>query len=137
MSDHRQNIPDLDRHGLRQFSFVTGGILAGLFGVLFPWLFDLGWPRWPWIVAGALITVGTIAPLALRPIYKGWMRFGLALSRFTTPIIMGLVFYLIITPIGLLRRLFAADSIAREFHDDDSYRVPSKKASAKDMERPF
>ncbi len=61
----------------------------------------------------------------------------LILSRITTPIIMGLVFFLVITPTGLLRRLLAADPLARNFGDRESYRVPSKKAPAKNMERPF
>ena len=137
MSDHRHKIPDLDRDGLRQFSFVTSGIIAGLFGIVLPWLFNLNWPRWPWILAGVLVAVGLVAPLALKPVYKSWMRFGLLLSRITTPIIMGLVFYLIITPIGLIRRMFATDSIARKFNDEDSYRIRSKKAPPKNMERPF
>jgi hypothetical protein len=62
--------------GLRQFALVTGAVVSGLFGLFLPWLFDFAWPIWPWIVSAVLVLVGMIAPLALRPVYKLWMRFG-------------------------------------------------------------
>ena len=130
-------IPELDKKGLREFALVTSAVIVGLFGLLLPWLFDLGWPTWPWVMAAVLSAVGFAAPLALRPVYKTWMRFGLILSRITTPIIMGLVFFLMITPIGLIRRLFSSDPMERNFHDGESYRVLCNKTPAKNMERPF
>jgi Kef-type K+ transport system membrane component KefB len=137
MTANSHQIPDLDRKGLREFAFVTGGVIAGLFGLVLPWLLSLAWPTWPWILSGVLVAVGLIAPIALQPVYKVWMRFGLILNRITTPVIMGLVFFLVIAPTGLVRRLFAEDPMKRKFSDKESYRIPSKKASAKNMERPF
>jgi hypothetical protein len=134
-------IPELDKKGLREFGLVTGGVVAGLFGVFFPWLFDRAFPAefplWPWVVFGVLGGWGLIAPNSLRPVYKIWMRFGLMLSKITTPIIMGLVFYVVITPFGLMRRLFGDDPMARKFENLVSYRVPSKKAPKKNLEKPF
>ncbi len=135
------DILQLDRKGLREFGLVTGGIVAGLFGVFFPWLFDrplAAWPAWPWIVFAVLGCWGLIAPMSLQPVYHGWMRFGLLLSRVTTPLIMGLVFYLVITPFGLLARLFGSkDAMARKFEDLASYRVESQKAPVKNLEKPY
>jgi len=132
-----QAIPELDRKGLREFALVTSGVIVGLFGLLLPWLFNLGWPVWPWVLAAVFAACGLIAPMALRPVYRIWMRFGLILSKVTTPILMGLVFFLVITPTGLIRRLFSDDPMDRNFHDGESYRVPSKKPPPKNMERPF
>ena len=42
-SEHK--IPVLDRKGLREFGLVTGGIIAGLFGLFFPWLIERPFPR--------------------------------------------------------------------------------------------
>ncbi len=137
MTPDNHRIHELDRTGLREFALVTSGVIVGLFGLFLPWLLDLQWPTWPWILAAVLVAVGLIAPMALRPVYKVWMQFGLILSRITTPIIMGLVFFLVITPTGLIRRLLSEDPMARNFDDEESYRVPSKKAPAKNMERPF
>jgi hypothetical protein len=130
-------IPELDRRGLRDFALITSGVIVGLFALVLPWLFDFAWPTWPWILAAVLSAVGLAAPRALRPVYKLWMRFGLVLSKITTPIILGLVFFLMITPIGLFRRMFASDAMARNFHAGESYRVMREKAPAKNLERPF
>ena len=137
MKPEMHRIPELDRKGLREFALVSSGVIVGLFGLLLPWLFNLGWPIWPWILAAILVTLGLVAPMALRHVYKLWMQFGLILSKITTPIIMGLVFFLVITPIGLIRRLLSSDPMARNFHDGESYRVPRKKTPAENMERPF
>jgi hypothetical protein len=139
MSEHL--IPELDRKGLREFGLVTGGIVAGLFGVFFPWVFDRAiadWPTWPWIVFAVLGLWGLVAPMSLRPVYHYWMRFGLLLSRVTTPLIMSLVFFLVITPFGLVRRVFGrTDPMERKFADQASYRVPSRKAPTKNLEKPY
>ena len=137
MNTAKHQIPELDRKGLRDFAFVTGGMIAGLFGLFLPWLFDLNFPTWPWVLAPALFAVGLVGPMALQPVYKVWMRFGLIMSKFTTPLIMGLVFFLVITPIGLIRKLTSADAMARKLDDGETYRLPSKKPPAKNMERPF
>ena len=81
--------------------------------------------------------MGFAAPMALQPVYKAWMRFGLTLNKITTPVILGLVFYLMITPTGLIRRLISKDSLARVFDDTKSYRVQSKRAPAENMEKPY
>jgi hypothetical protein len=130
-------IPELDRKGLREFGLATGGIVAVLFGLFFPWLLERPWPRWPWVIFALLAVWGLAAPISLRPVYRAWMRFGLLMSRITTPLIMGLVFYLLVTPMALVRRLAGRDSLARRFEDTPSYRVPSRKAPIKNLEKPF
>jgi hypothetical protein len=130
-------IPELDDKGLRQFALVTGAIVVALFGLLLPWLFGFEWPAWPWVLTAVLVSTGMAVPKALRPVYKSWMRFGLILNYVTTPIILGIVFYLLITPFGLVRRLVAKDPMARRINNETSYRVASVKRPAKSMERPF
>jgi hypothetical protein len=130
-------IPELDRKGLREFGLVTGAIVAVLFGLFFPWLLEREWPLWPWIIFGVLALFGLVAPMALNPVYKTWMRFGLIMSKIMTPLIMSIVFYIVITPAGFLMKIFAKDPLARTFDDTDSYRVPSKKAPVENLEKPY
>jgi len=131
------DIPDLDRKGLREFGLLTGAIVAGLFGLFFPWLLERSFPIWPWAVFGVLGAWGLAAPLSLRPVYRAWMRFGLLLSKITTPIIMGLVFYVLITPIALVLKLAGKDAMHRQFDKHESYRVTRQRIREDSLEHPY
>ena len=137
MHGGRHYISELDRKGLRDFAFVTGGIVAGIFGLNLPWIFESGLPVWPWVVFGILGAWGLLLPGTLRPVYRAWMRFGILMSHVTTPLIMGLTFYLVITPVGVVRRIVGNDPMRRELNDSESYRLPSSKTSVENLRRPF
>jgi O-antigen/teichoic acid export membrane protein len=131
-------IPELDAKGLREFALVTGSILAVLFGILLPWLFDLAFPLWPWIVALVLVAWGLVAPSTLGPVYRTWMRFGLLMSKIMTPLVTGLVFFLVITPVAFVMKLIQRDPMARTLKTpQQTYRVMSTKAPRSKMERPY
>ena len=132
------SIPELDAAGLRRFALVTGAIVVALFGLGLPWLLDAALPVWPWVVAGVLAAWGVAAPATLGPVYRGWMRFGLLMNRIVSPLVLGLVFYLIITPVGVVMRLFGRDPLSRRLDPGAvSYRVQSRKPDRTSMERPF
>ena len=134
----KQTIPDIDRKGLRDFALATGATLALLFGLVLPWLFGLHYPRWPWVVGGVLAVWGLAHPGSLRPVYRVWMRGALLMSRFTTPVILGLVFFVVITPCALVMRVFGRDAMTRQFDPNaSSYRTPSRSPVKNHMERPF
>lgn len=60
-------------------------------------------------IGGALAVGGYLAYGLMRPLYLGWMKLALALAWINTRILLGLFFYLVLTPIGLLMRLFGKD----------------------------
>ena len=129
---------DVSPKELRKFGLTTGAIVAVLFGLIFPWLLARGTPIWPWALGGVLIAWGLVAPATLRPVYRGWMAFGRVMSKITTPIILGILFYGAVLPTGFVRRLFGLDSMARAFDDSKpSYRVESRKAAKQNLKRPF
>ncbi len=132
------DIPALDKNGLRQFGLTTGSIVAGLFGVLLPWLLGLAFPVWPWIIAGILILWALAAPSSMRPAYYGWMRFGLVIGAVMTRLILGIVFYLVVLPIGFVMRLSGKDPMMRRFDAQaTTYRVLSRPLQPRNMEKPF
>lgn len=138
MAADTHNIPELDRNGLRHFGLLTGALIVALFGLFFPWLLGTAIPLWPWLVAGLLATWALIAPQRLGPVYHGWMRLALWLSRITTPLILGVVFFLVIVPVALVMKGIGYDPMARRFDETaTSYRVPSRKALSEHMEKPF
>lgn len=136
MIDH--TIPELDRKGLRSFGLMSGAIVAILFGLFFPWVLGREWPQWPWFIAAPLCVLALVYPPWLRPIYHVWMRFGMLASRVTTPIILCAVFFLVISPVALLRRMLGQDPMQRDFEPGEkSYRIPTPKKSLEKLERPF
>jgi Kef-type K+ transport system membrane component KefB len=138
MSMATKVIPELDRAGLRQFALTTGCVFALLFGLFLPWLFDHSYPLWPWGVFAALSLWGLIAAESLRPVYRAWMRLGIMISRFTTPLVLGIVFFLVIMPVGLIRRLAGKDSLNRDLDTSaKTYRVPSDESPGGNLENPY
>jgi hypothetical protein len=76
-----------------------------------------------WGLGAALILLGIILPHALVPVHRVWMGLALAISKVTTPVFLGCVYFGIITPIGLVRRWFGYDAI-RSRRPGDSFWVP-------------
>ena len=69
-----------------------------------------------WVaLAAVMLALGFLWPLALRPLNIAWFRFGLLLHRIVSPLVMGLVFYGTVTPIGLLMRLFGKRPLRLRF----------------------
>lgn len=94
----------------RRFGLTVGGAFLVLSAIM--------WWRGHQTVLAVTFTLGTALVLAalvlpgrLGPVYRGWMAFGLALSKITTPILMGAMFFIVVTPIGLVRRLFGGNNL--------------------------
>ena len=131
------DIPDIDKRGLREFGITTGAIVAVLFGLLLPYLFGAAWPVWPWIVFGVLGTWGLVAPATLKPVYRGWMRFGLVMGRIMTPVIMTILFIVTMVPMALVLRVLGKDFMRRRFDESNSYRQESRQPSVNNLEKPY
>ena len=93
----------LSTRELRKFGLVVGAAFAVLGGIL--WWQDS--PRAAlvlWCIGGALMALGMLLPALLGPVYRAWMGLAMLLSRVTTPIIMGVLYFLVMTPMGWLLR---------------------------------
>lgn len=138
MSHATHEIPELDEKGLREFGLITGAITAVLFGLFFPWFFGVTFPIWPWILFGILSAWALLSPLSLKPVYHNWMLIGILLNKVTTPIILGIVYYLVIVPIGVMMRMRGRDPLSRRLDTKlSSYRIRSKSFQKTKMEKPF
>jgi len=132
-----QNI-NVTNKELREFGLIFGTIFVLLFGLLIPWLFDKSFPLWPWYVLAFMGGVAIIFPLGLKPFLKIWMMFGAVMGWINTRIILGLVFYLVFMPFGLVMKVFGKDLLSRKLDSDAStYRVVHKEENNSNMENPF
>lgn len=76
--------------------------------------------EWALAVAALLALVTLVRPSLLGPANRMWARFGLLLHRIVNPLIMGFIFYVVVTPIGLLLRLFGKDVLSLRFDSEAS-----------------
>lgn len=95
-----------DAAHLRKF----GAVMAAAFGILsaVAWWHDSGALPWTLLVAAAFLFAGLLTPISLAPLEKIWMALAEKMSIVMTLLILTLTFFVLITPIGLLRRLFHA-----------------------------
>lgn len=127
-----------DKTTLRRFGLVLGGMIPLWFGLLLAWLFDYGGPVWPWIMGAILALIALAMPLALKPLFRAWTAVGHVMGWINTRILLGLVFFLLITPLGLVMRLLGKRPL--KLHRDaqaESYREPSAKRSPHHLENPY
>jgi hypothetical protein len=88
----------------RRFGLLVGGAFV-LVGVVL-WRRDHSMAAGVAAFAGSLLAGGgLLVPARLGPLYRAWMRLALAISTVTTPVFMSLVFFLVLTPMGLVARL--------------------------------
>jgi len=71
--------------------------------------------RWSLAVAAAFLLLSLAAPGLLRPLNRLWFRFGMLLHRFVTPIVMGVIYYLVLTPVAAVTRLFIRDPLRLKY----------------------
>src|SRR5262245_17813666 len=97
----------------RSFGFVVGGVLL-IIG-LAP-LIRAHAPRW-WVIppGGILLVLAWLRPALLHRANLLWTQLGLLLNRAVSPIVIGLLFFFVFTPMGLLLRLLGKDPLRLRF----------------------
>lgn len=124
--------PDIKE--LRQFGLLLAVV------VTFLWLIIAGVSNWPLLagIAALLVILALLVPLALRPVHWLLMKVGHVVSKVLNPVLLGLVYFVIITPIGLATRLFKYDPMRRVRDEEaESYRESSDDTATHRFDRPF
>jgi hypothetical protein len=122
---------------LRQFGLLVGGV----FSVIGSWpvVFRSEPPRlWAMILGSLLIVLGAVVPQSLKQVHHGWMKIGHVLGAINTRILLGIIYYLLITPMGLVMRLMGKDSMHRTLaKETTTYRVVRAPRSPQHMRNQF
>jgi predicted membrane metal-binding protein len=122
----------------RSFGFV----FAAVFAIVTFWpLLRGGHPRWWALAVAAVFLVTALAwPRGLHPLNRIWLAFGRLLHRIVSPVVMGAIFFAVITPVGFFMRLAGKDGLGLARRADlSSYwiaRTPASPAS-ETMKRQF
>ena len=116
---------------------LVGGIFLAI--GLWPAVVRGAGPRsWALVAGIVLLAPALVAPRLLAPVYRIWMTIGEALGWVNTRILLGIAFYGLVTPMGLVRRLRGEDPMRRRYDAGaESYRVPKPPRPGTHMRRQF
>jgi len=109
----------------RSFGFVMAAFFAllALFPLLHGPLSSIRW--WALVVAAAFLALALLWPAPLRPLNRAWLKLGLLLSKIVSPVVMMVLFYATVTPIGVLMRWTGKDPLRlRRDATATSYWIP-------------
>lgn len=129
---------DFTAKELRDFGLIMAGMLILMFGLVLPWLFSFSTPYWPFIAAFGFVVAALLKPLILAPVNRVWLKISDVLGWVNTRLVMGIMFFLLIVPIGLLVRVFKKDPLNNQWSEtDESYRIVTKNRNKDHLEKPF
>lgn len=122
---------------LRQFGWLMGGVFSII--TFWPLVFrGEGIRIWAFIIAGVFGLLGTVFPKGLKPVYRAWMIFGEKIGWLNSRILLGLLFYGMVTPISWLMRLLGKRPLQLEFDPKaETYRVPKETRAPDHVIKPF
>ena len=85
----------------------------------------------PLIISLFFLLLGLLNSKFLTPLNKLWFKFGIFLGKIISPLIMGIIFFFVVTPIGLLMKLFGKDLLSLKFSDKKTYWIEKNEPKSK------
>ncbi len=124
---------DTSRKKVRNFGFLFGVLAIALGGY---WMFR-GNASWVWAagVSGFFWVTALIGYPVLKPLYVGWMAFAFALAWVNTRLVLGVFYYLVLTPIGIVLRLAGKDLLSEKLDRTSSSYWIKREEEARDVKR--
>ena len=81
---------------------------------------------WSLVISVIFLLLGLSNSKILTPLNRLWSKFGILLGKIMSPLIMGLIFFLVVTPIGLIMRMLRKDLLNLKFDNNRSYWIKKK-----------
>tara|TARA_A200000113_G_scaffold179822_1_gene165504 strand:- start:377 stop:760 length:384 start_codon:yes stop_codon:yes gene_type:complete len=86
---------------------------------------------WSLIISVIFLVLGLLNSKTLYPLNKIWFKFGIFLGKIISPFIMGMIFFLVVTPIGLFMRLLNKDLLSLKFNKKKTYWIEKNEPKSK------
>lgn len=113
----------------RSFGFLFGVIFCALsaYGILYK-----NWPQFTvvtlFVVGVVLFSISILRPKILAPFNKGWFRLGVTLGNIVSPVVLGLIFFFLLTPIALIGKAVGRDELKLKKTKTESYWIDRKQS---------
>ena len=91
---------------------------------------------WSLIISGIFLVLGLINSKLLLPLNKIWFKFGIFLGNFIAPIVMGIIYFMVVTPTGLIMKMLGKDLLNLKKNNKDTYWI-DKDNSNNDLKNQF
>ena len=105
----------------RSFGFVFS--IVFLLIALWPLLSNSEIRVWSLIISAIFLILGFLNSMLLNPLNILWFKFGLFLGKIISPLVMGFIFFCVVTPIGILMKIFMKDLLKLKYNNENSYWV--------------
>jgi len=112
-------------------SFGIVFFLVFLLIALYPLIHQESIRFWSIVISFVFLILSFINSSALTPLNKLWFKFGIILGKIISPLVMGLIFFIVVTPIGLLMKILKKDLLNLKFNKDPSYWVEKTETKSK------
>ena len=76
---------------------------------------------WSLVISIIFLILGLLNSKILTPLNKIWFKFGIFIGKIVSPLIMGIIFFLVVTPIGLIMRFLRKDVLNLKYNKNKSY----------------
>ena len=86
---------------------------------------------WPLIISIIFLILGLLNSKLLTPLNKIWFKFGILLGKIISPLVMGLIFFFVVTPIGILMRILKKDLLNLKFNKKTTYWIEKNDPKSK------
>ena len=117
----------------RSFGIVF--FIVFLLIALYPLTYSQDIRIWSVIISIIFLVLGLFNSKILTPLNKLWFKFGIFLGKIISPIIMGIIFFLVVTPIGLVMRIFGKDLLRLKKDNSNTYWInrPNSESNLKNQ----
>ena len=86
---------------------------------------------WSVIISLIFLILGLMNSKILNPLNKLWFKFGILLGKIVSPLVMGIIFFLVVTPIGILMKILKKDLLNLKFNNKDTYWIEKNEPKSK------
>ena len=113
----------------RSFGIVF--FIVFLLIALYPLINQGEFRLWSLIISFIFFVLGILNSKILTPLNKLWFKFGIFLGKIVSPIIMGIIFFFVVTPTGVLMRIFGKDILNLKYNNNKSYWIEKTEPKSK------